>query len=224
MNRKHFHGLVPLLLVILFTAACGGQSSNGEATAVPSTVQAEATAMFSPLQPPEATAMPSSVQPEATPGPTPGSLSSIAFLEILEVGLGPNGFIGLTNFTSVPAGLEGLYLCQGSDCFELPDRVVAPEETVRIAVGDGKGHVNVVATRATLGELRPPDGEIALYASLRTEEPGEMGDYLQWGSTPHDLTQVAVEAGLWFETSYAPSSQNATRLFRVAETGLWLFE
>jgi hypothetical protein len=33
-----------------------------------------------------------------------------------------------------------------------------------------------------------------------------------------------VDAGLWFDTSYAPTSQNATRLYRVEESGLWLFE
>jgi hypothetical protein len=48
--------------------------------------------------------------------------------------------------------------------------------------------------------------------------------YFQWGSTPHELTQLAIEAGLWVEGGYGPSSENATRLFKVAETGLWLFE
>jgi hypothetical protein len=47
---------------------------------------------------------------------------------------------------------------------------------------------------------------------------------LAWGSTPHDLTSLTVEVGLWFETSHAPSSENATRLYRVEESGLWLFE
>ena len=48
--------------------------------------------------------------------------------------------------------------------------------------------------------------------------------YFQLGSTPHALTQSAIESGLWVEGGYGPSSQNATRLFKVLETGLWLFE
>ena len=36
--------------------------------------------------------------------------------------------------------------------------------------------------------------------------------------------QLAIDAGLWVEGGYGPSSQNATRLFKVPETGLWLFE
>jgi hypothetical protein len=146
------------------------------------------------------------------------------FFSINEIGLGSKGFVALTNFTDVSASLEGLYLCQGSDCFELPDVAVDPDETVRIAVGDGSGHEGVVATRATFGDLQPSDGEIALYASQELEDPKEMLVYFQWGSTPHELTQVAIEAGLWVEGGYGPSSENATRLYKVPESGLWLFE
>ncbi len=48
--------------------------------------------------------------------------------------------------------------------------------------------------------------------------------YFQWGSTPHELIQRAIDAGLCIEGGYGPSSQNATRLYKVAESGLWLFE
>ena len=36
-----------------------------------------------------------------------------SFLIINEIGLGPGGYVALTNFTSVPAATKGLYLCQG---------------------------------------------------------------------------------------------------------------
>jgi hypothetical protein len=147
-----------------------------------------------------------------------------SFFAIYEVGLGPDGYISLLNFTDVAISTGGLTLCQGSDCFALPDVEVPAGETARVTVGDGEGLEGVIATEATLGELRSSDGEIAIYASQTYDDPKAMLAYLQWGSTPHDLTNVAVEAGLWFETSYAPSSANATRLYRVPESGLWLFE
>jgi hypothetical protein len=167
--------------------------------------------------------------PSASPastGAAPARASSRTgtFFAINEVGLGPNGFVALTNFTDAPASLAGLHLCQGAECFELPDGVVNAGETVRIAVGDGSGVEGVVATRATLGELRPSDGEIALVASPELADPQAMLVYFQWGSTPHDLTQLAIDAGLWVEGGYGPSSKNASRLFKVAESGLWLFE
>ena len=150
--------------------------------------------------------------------------ASGSFFSINEIGLGPDGYVALTNFTDVSVSTGGLILCQGSTCFELPDVVVGAGETVRIAVGDGTGHGWVVATRATLGELRPSDGEIALVVSQELDDPQAMLVYFQWGSNPHDLTQIAVDAGLWVEGGFGPSSQNATRLFRVEESGLWLFE
>jgi hypothetical protein len=162
--------------------------------------------------------------PTNTPGPLSQRTQAGSFFEINEVGLGPDGFVALTNFTEVEVTLEGLYMCQGEDCFALPAEVVAGGETVRIAAGDGSGLENVIATRATFGELQSADGEIAVFASDDTSNAEALLIYLQWGSTPHTLTSLAVERGLWFETSYAPSGPDATRLFRVEESGLWLWE
>lgn len=167
---------------------------------------------------------PSATPTSVTPGPASVSAGMSSFFAVDEVGLGPNGYVALTNFTDAPTSLEGLYLCQGSDCFELPEVVVAAGETARIAVGNGAGHENVVATGATLGQLRPADGEIALLASSETDDPGQMLVYFQWGSTPHALTQTAIDAGLWVKGGYGPSSENATRLYKVPESGLWLFD
>lgn len=160
----------------------------------------------------------------STTSPAKGSLGSGANFAISEVGLGANGFVALTNFTDQAGNLAGLYLCQGFKCFELPDVPVAVGETVRIAVGDGAGLEDVVVSHATLGDLRPSDGEIALLSSQNPKDPKAMFAYLQWGSNPHDLTQIAIDNGLWVQGGYSPSSDNATRLFRVPETGLWLFD
>lgn len=147
-----------------------------------------------------------------------------SFFAINEIGLGPDGYVSLTNFTDVPVRLAGLFLCQRPNYFELPDVAVEPGQTVRVAVGDGDGLENVVATNATLGDLNPEDGEIALYTSQDFDDPAAMIVYLEWGSTPHGRSSVAVEAGLWLEGSFAPTSATATRMFRVEESGLWLFE
>jgi hypothetical protein len=178
------------------------------------------TACISP-NPPEVDSITPSAPPE-TPAKTGARMGT--FFSIDEVGLGPDGFVALANFTDLSANLAGLYLCQSTQCFQLPDQMVAPGKTVRIAVGDGSGLEDVVAAHATFGELRPADGEIALYASPDIQDPGQMLVYLQWGSTPHASTATAIQAGLWIKDGYAPASQSATRLFKVKETGLWLFE
>ena len=109
--------------------------------------------------------------PNVTATPRSGSGTLFA---INEVGLGPDGYITLTNFTDQPASLGGLFLCQGAKCFELPNTEVAPGKTVRIAVGNGDGLDGVIASGATIGELRPSDGEIALYASKKLDDPKAM--------------------------------------------------
>ncbi len=82
----------------------------------------------------------------------------------------------------------------------------------------------IAAADGAFGELRPENGEIALSTASGNLEAKDFLIYLQWGSTPHKLTKRAIQAGLWVEGGYAPTSAGATRLFRVAETGLWLFD
>ena len=157
---------------------------------------------------------------------TPGGVipEIVSAFDIRELGVGDQGWVALTNFTSEPGKLAGLFLCQAQACFALPDENVPSGETVRIAVGNGAGVDNVIAKNAAFGELKSSDGEIALTTSSNPQRPEQILFYLQWGSTPHELTKLAIEAGLWLEGGYAPTSAKATRLFRVPDTGLWLFE
>lgn len=163
-----------------------------------------------------------------TPGAitTPGGVipEVVSAFDIQELGVGEKGWVALTNFTSQPGKLAGLYLCQGQACFALPDESVPAGETVRISIGSSAGVPNVIAKNATFGELQPVDGEIALTTSENPQQPEQILFYMQWGSTPHELTSLAIDAGLWLEGGYAPTSEKATRLYRVKETGLWLFE
>ena len=143
-------------------------------------------------------------------------------LEINGVGLGEDGWVALNNYTDQAASLKGLFLCQPPVCVELPDVEVAAETTAIVALGNGDDLQNVVVADAGL-TLSPPNGELALFAGDDTGDSSKIRSYLEWGSEPHEATSVAIEAGLWIEGSYAPTSDGATRLFRSDE-GLWLFE
>ena len=163
-------------------------------------------------------------QPPA-PSNAPSTMSGNPnrLLSIRAVGLGPDGYVAFENFTDVPVSLTGTHLCQGSTCAALPDAVIEAGEIGIVALGSGSGLDNVVASSVNVGELRPSDGEIALFAS-DTVSAAELLNYLEWGSTPHELTGMAIEAGLWHEGSYAPTSATATRLYRIVESGLWVFD
>lgn len=141
------------------------------------------------------------------------------FFVIDEVGFGPDGYVSLTNFTEVQGSLAGLFVCQPPKCAALPDADVSPGRTVLLAVGDGENLDGVVASDVRLG-LSPVDGEVGLYASKDVEEPLDVRAYVEWGSTPHEGTPVAVAAGLWLEGSFVASSDDATRIY-LTTGGEW---
>ena len=151
----------------------------------------------------------------------PESVSS--FFSIEEILLGPDGYVALNNFTSIPVTLDGLHLCQGGDCFSLPNEVVPAGGIAYVAVGAAPNADGLVVTGATIGDLEPSDGELALYVT-DPSNPERIITYLEWGSTPHERTVEAIEAGLWLEGSFAPSGDNAVRLYRDPDSGLWLWD
>jgi hypothetical protein len=142
--------------------------------------------------------------------------------EINEVGLGDDGYVQLRNYTDTEASLAGLFLCQPPKCVELPDVKIGKESNAIVALGDGGDRDGVVVKDAEL-TLSNSDGELALFAGNDVSNSGQIRSYLQWGSSPHEGTGVAIEAGLWIEGSYAPTSPSAKRLYRNAD-GLWLFD
>lgn len=149
--------------------------------------------------------------------------NSSSFFSIEEVLLGSNGYVALNNFTGVPVTLDGLYLCQGGDCFSLPDEIIQPGGTMYVAVGSAPEVDGPVITDATIGDLAPSDGELALYVTDPTDSE-RIIMYLEWGSTPHERTDAAIAAGIWLEGSHAPSGDNAVRLYRNPDSGLWLWD
>jgi hypothetical protein len=188
--------------LILTLAACSGSDDDG-ATTTAASGETDTTSGSSEVQ----------HQPEA----------ASSFFSIDEIVLDPDGYVALNNFTDVPVTLDGLHLCQAADCFALPDEAVAPGATAYIATGESPDVDGVVITGATIGVLAPPDGELALYVS-DPSDPERIITYMEWGSTPHERTEEAVTAGLWPEGSFAPSGDNAVRLYRDPDSGLWLWD
>jgi len=144
------------------------------------------------------------------------------FFSIEEIGLGPEGFVMLLNYTDQPASLESIRLCQAEGCVKLPRFEVAAGTVAYVTVGDGAGLDRVAMTGADL-TLTPDDGEVAILRPGSGTEAADVRAYLEWGSTPHSLSAAAVDAGLWQEGSYAPTAPNATRLYKT-DANLWVFD
>lgn len=145
------------------------------------------------------------------------------YLEIERVGVGDEAWVELGNFTDIPVEFGGLHLCQADACQELPDGVVQPGEEVYVVVsGDPDLDGPVIVDDADLGELRPAHGELSLFSRADFDDPEALVLFFEWGSTPHEHTDLALEAGLWVDGAFAPTTERAVELYRE-ETGLWLF-
>jgi hypothetical protein len=155
------------------------------------------------------------------PGSFPSSIDQGRFFAIEEIGIGSDGWVTLHNYTDQTANVGGLFLCQEGRCVELQPAEVPPDGLARIANGGGSGLEDVAMTNAGL-TLEPVEGEVALFSSDDTDDPTAIRSFLEWGSTPHSLTETAIEAGIWLEGSYAPTGPNSVRLYR--ENSLWLWE
>lgn len=202
--------IAAVLLMAVSVAACSGDDADESTTTdAPTTTSVEATTSTASAE----TTSTIQRQPEG----------ASAFFSIDEVVLGPEGYVTLNNFTDVAVTLGGLHLCQGPTCFALPDEAVESGGNAYVAVGEAPDVDGTIVIGATIGALRPPDGELALYVT-DPDDPEKLVAYMQWGSTPHDRTEQAIAKGLWLEGSYAPSGDNAVRLYRDLDSGLWLWD
>lgn len=145
------------------------------------------------------------------------------FFDIQEVLFTPDDGFVLRNITDVEVSTDRLFVCQAEECFALPDTVVPAGETVLVTTGSAEGSEGAVIEGLAIGDLKPVDGEIAVYVS-DPEDPEKIVGYLEWGSTPHSRTEAAVARGQWLADTFAPTGENAVRLFRNTETGLWLWD
>lgn len=136
---------------------------------------------------------------------TPAGPARFALTEVI---FGESGFIEITNLGDGPGELTGHWLCRFPAYFPIPDLELGAGESVWVAIGDGEGlegpigPATVVPARGALGTLRPQDGEVGLYRSRSFGDPEAIVSYLEWGSTPHGRTGVAVQAGIWTEGDF----------------------
>ncbi|HEY4668225.1 MAG TPA: hypothetical protein VIH05_00465 [Tepidiformaceae bacterium] len=204
--------MIRIVLVVFAALALVACGSSDPESPTPAGETASAT--------PEAS---STAAPTAAGTATPHRGPGVGFyVSIEEVGLGPNGYVTIKNFTETAINIGDLYICQPPRCTRLPEAVMQPGTVGRIAVGDGAGIENVVAKNVPL-QLAPSDGEVAIFGSEKVDDPAAIRAYFEWGATPHAATAVAIKAALWVEGSFAPTGERATRLYRT-EANLWVWD
>jgi len=191
-----------LLLGVLVASACADDtvSTTVAATArattsAPATTQAAAT-----------TTTPTTQAPATTAAPATTVVASTTGLQIVQVGLDTSfqeGWVLLQNTGNTPWDLTGHYLCQRPSYFALPDITIPAGDIYWVGVGaaiDAPG----VGANGAVGSFDPGGGEVGLYSSNSFGDADAILSYVEWGSTGHGRSSVAVAAGIWSTGDFVP--------------------
>ena len=158
---------------------------------------------------------------DTAPEPDPESKLT-AEIVITQVVFGDGGYVVITNVGGAPGSIGGYALCQRPSYFTLPDIELAPFESVWVAAGDGTAltatsAVAVIPAFGSLSSFNQDDGEMGLYTSPDFGSADAMVSYVEWGSSGHGRSSVAVEAGLWATDAFIEIPDDA---FGVQSTDL----
>lgn len=95
------------------------------------------------------------------------------------------GVVTITNVGGAAADPDGMFVCNRPTYVPLPAGEVAPGDSVEIETD-------------RLG-IDADGGEVGLYLTGSFSSADDMVSYVEWGSSGHGRSSVAVEAGLWEE-------------------------
>lgn len=143
----------------------------------------------------------------ATTGTTTTTAAATpATFAISRVVFGSEGYVAVTNVGGTAGNLDGWQLCQRPGYFRIGSIDVAPGETVRFTSGPVEGLTGqVVDAGGRFGQLSAGGGEIGLYVDNNFGSASSIRSYVEWGSSDHGRSSVAVEAGIWVAGSFVRS-------------------
>lgn len=107
----------------------------------------------------------------------------------------------ITNVGDDDGNLGGLFLCQRPSYYAFPDVDVPAGQSVAISTGGSvfvppPGAITIDEI-AAIGPLSAGDGEVGLYNSGDFGSPSAILSYVEWGSSDHGRSSVAIAAGIW---------------------------
>jgi hypothetical protein len=132
------------------------------------------------------------------PAPGAAALTRVVFT--------PAPYVLITNVGSLPVDVGGHWLASRERSAELPPTSLGAGETVAVGLGGSPpelvGVVGVMDLGQRLGAITADDGELALFASNALDDASAIVDYVEWGSSGHRRSGLAVEAGIWTEGAF----------------------
>lgn len=187
--------VITVLAIVLVAAACSGSDSDSDPTTSAAAGGTDATSTTS-VGPTSTSA--------ATDGETPtsGETGSAEFV-ISRVVFGDGGYVSVTNAGDESGNLEGWQLCQRPAYYRIDSVEVAPGETVHFTDGSVSGLTGqVIDANRGFGRLIGSSGEVGLYVDNAFTSASSIRSYVEWGSSGHGRSSVAVTAGIWPEGGF----------------------
>jgi hypothetical protein len=164
------------------------------------------------------TSVPPNASTTAAASTTAGGGSAVFAIETVTFGDG--AMVVITNTGTGAGELTGHWLCQRPSYFQIPDVALEPGEQVAIAL-DGAAFepppgAMIVDAVATVGTIDPNSGELGLYSSSQFDDATAIVSYVEWGSTGHGRSSVAVAAGIWTEGGFVATTPTTASLSATA--------
>lgn len=177
-----------LALVLVLSSCTGGGAS----------LDADGNSALEPTTPAPTTTVQGSDVGSTVPDTTSTTVvTGNARFVIGSVVFGEGGTIEVGNLGPDAGDLTGFWVAIHPYYLELPSTILAPGKALIISIAEDADPDLVIPAAGLLPTLMSASGEIGLYSSGDFGDPGAIVDYVEWGSTGHVRSNVAIAAGLW---------------------------
>lgn len=208
-----------LVGLVMLAASCSGSESESTPTAAPTTTTTVPTTSTAPAGATtitlDATTTTTTGVSETTTTVADATTTTIAAgsaptgsakFVISRVVFGDEGYVSVSNVGDGVGNLEGWQLCQRPAYFRIGSVEVAAGETVHFATGTAPDLVGqVIESNGRFGRFGAGGGEIGLYVDNSFGSASSIRSYVEWGSSDHGRSSVAVAAGIWTEGGFVPT-------------------
>lgn len=188
----------------LFLTACSAGGADSDSSSTSTLEPAPVVSTTSSFAPGEETTVTEDTSTTVVTGNARFIIGSVVF--------GDQGTIEVGNLGPDAGDLTGYWLAIDPYYLELPSTVLAPGTALIVSVAEDADPTLVVPAFGLLPSLTGSSGEIGLYASGNFGSPDAIVDYVEWGSTGHVRSTVAIAAGLWPEDETVPVDGSASGL------------
>lgn len=190
------------LLLVLSACTGGGASSDADGS---STLEPATPAPTTTTQSDEAgTTVPDTTSTTVVTGNATFIIGSVVF--------GNEGTIEVGNLGPDAGDLTGFWIAIHPSYLELPSTILAPGKALIVSFAEDADPDLVIPAAGLLPTLKSSSGEIGLYSGGDFGDPGAMVDYVEWGSTGHTRSNVAIAARLWPEDQAIVTDGSTTGL------------